>query len=253
MPNGLYSQFMSDVADLTKHASPELLKIKKCYQTFQEGRSALDEVFILQRKDNRTAALSDCDKRRDNYYRCVAGHAKADLLSPIVEKREKAQVLVNKIEAAGYLPGMGNNEKSARMSDLTADLMASPYKEIVELLGLTVEVKEIDDANRRFINLSRERTESNKSSSQALKGVRRQLDNAYRNMISVINSQLTIHSLMDEVEDDGPVVVRQEKQDTSSDPLNDYVLSLNAIIREYKTKINQSGSRPSKEEETPVV
>lgn len=254
MPNGLYSQFMSDVDNQTVRVTPEALKIKKCYQTFKEARSALDEVFILQRKDNRTALIAERDLLRDNLYRCVMGHAKADLYCSVPEKQEKALILVNKIEAAGSLPRLGNNEESARMSDLAADLMASPYKEIVELLGLTAEVKAMDEANRAFITLSRERTESNKATSLAMKEVRRQLDNAYRDMVSVVNSQLTLRSLMDEEVDDGPVVVSlSEETDLSDDPLMDYALSLNAIIREYKTKINQSGNRSNKEEELPVV
>lgn len=254
MPNGLYSQFMSDVDDLIVRITPDALRIKKCYQAFQEGRAELDEVFVRQRKDNRTVKLANIDALRDRIYRSVLGHTKADLISADPEKQDKARILLNKIEAYGYLIRLGNNEESARMSDLLADLTVFPYKEIIESLGLTSEVKAMDEANRAFIALSRERTNSNKTQVSAVKEVRRRLDSSYREMIAVVNSQLTLRSLMDEATDDGPVVVGlSEETDLSGGPLMDFVMNLNAIIREYKTKVNQSGSRSNKRDEKPVV
>lgn len=258
MSNALYVQFMSDVDNQIKRVTPEALKIKKCYQTFSDARATLDSVFITQQKDNRSVSLASQDSVRDRIYRCISGHAKADLFSSNPDKQAKAQILLNKLDAAGYLPTMGNNEESARMDDLGKDLEVSPMAEIVEALGLTDELKAMIAANDAFIALSRERTEDKKNVQLATKEARRVLDPAYRDMISVVNSQITIHALMDEDssgggEDDRPVIESVSVSRALS-PLEDFALSINAIIREYKTKTAQSGSSKKKEEDDrPVI
>lgn len=257
MPNALYAQFMSDADFQVQRVTPEALKIKKCYQTFSDARATFDEAFVKQQKDNRSAQLVDRDSVRDRIYRCISGHAKADLLSSNPDKQSKAQILINKLDAVGYLPGLGNNEESARMDDLGKDLKVSPMKEVVEALGLTAEVDAMIAANDAFIALSRERTEDKKTVQLATKEARMVLDPAYRDMIAVVNSQITINALMDEDssgggEDDRPVI-ESLSDSRALDPLEDFALSINAIIREYKTKTAQSGSTKKKEDDRPVI
>lgn len=256
MPNGLYVQFMSDVDFQIQRVTPEALRIKKCYETFSAGRSALDEVFIKQAKDNRTIQLADCDSFRDRTFRCVSGHANADLNSSDASKQAKAQILVNKLNSVGYLPGMGNNEESARMDDLGKDLKAEPLSEIITALGLTAEVNAMIEANNAFITLSRERTESRKSEvTYASRDIRNVLDPAYRDIIAVVNSQLTLRALMDEESGGGGdrPEIESVDEETVLDPLTDFAQSINAIIREYKTKTAQSGTTAKKEDDRPVI
>lgn len=255
MPNGLYVQFMSDVDFQIRRVTPEALKIKKCYETFSAGRSALDEVFVKQAKDNRTTQLADLDSLRDRIYRCISGHANADLHSSDANKQAKAQIFVNKLNSMGYLPGMGNNEESARMDDLGKDLKVEPLSEVITALGLTAEVNAMIEANNAFITLSRERTESRKSVTHASKDARNALDPAYRDMIAVVNSQITLKALMDEEsggEGDRPEIESIE-ENAVLDPLTDFAQSINAIIREYKTKTAQSGTTLKKEDDRPVI
>lgn len=254
MPNGLYVQFMADVDFHVQRVTPEALKIKKCYDVFTAARSELDATFVSQKKDNRTVELAETDSLRDRIYRCIVGHAKADLLSSDAGKQAKAQVLVNKLDSFGYLPGMGNNEESARTDDLGKELKASPMAEAVEALGLTAEVDALIAANNAFIALSRERTEGKKMATNATKEARAGLDPAYRDMIAVVNSQITIRTLMDEeVEDDRPVI-ESLAETVVTDPLTDFAQSINAVIREYKTKSAQSGTTTGKgEDDRPVI
>lgn len=253
MPNGLYVQFMSDVDFQIQRVTPETLKIKKCYGQFSAARSALDDTFVKQTKDNRTAELAEKDSLRDRIYRCISGHANADLNSSSAEKQEKARILVNKLNSVGYLPGMGNNEESARMDDLGKDLKASPMSELITALGLTAEVEAMIAANNAFIALSRERTESRKSITNATKDARAVLDPAYRDLIAVVNSQITIKSLMDEEAEDDRPVIDSLAEERAVDPLTDFAQSINAIIREYKTKNAQSGTNPKPEDDRPVI
>lgn len=250
MKNSLYAQFMADVDNQIQRVTPAALKITKLYEVFSNGLAAFDSAYVAQRKDDRTAVLADLDKQRDESYRCIIGHAKADLLSCDAEKREKATVLLNRLNTYGAVHRLPNNEQSAALTDMGNVLKESPYVEIIEALALTDEVDGVVAINNQFINLSRTRTESKKALSIDTKEAREVLDPAYKNIISVVNSQITVNNLMDEAEpeEDRPVV-----QSTEIDPLEDFALSLNAIIAEYKKKMNQSGSNSSKDEtpETP--
>mgnify|MGYP005914668477 CR=1 FL=1 len=242
MKNALYSQFMADVDFQVQRVTPEALKIKKCYTAFTAGLERLDNSFVVQRKDNRTADLAAKDTTRDNDYRCTSGHISADIFNPNPDKQSAAQILRNKLDAYGYLPGMGNNEESAKMDDLCKDLQAPPLAELIEKLGLTAEVKAMKDANDAFIALSRERTESGKTlSTEETKAARAELDGAYRDMITVVNSQISLNALMDEEEEERP----GELSVDPVDPLTDFAQSINALIKEYKTKMAQSGSSSS--------
>lgn len=255
MSNGLYVQFMSDVDNQIQRVTPEALKIKKCYGPFSAGREELDEAFVKQTKDNRTVELADLDALRDRIYRCISGHANADLNSSDANKQANAQIFVNKLNALGYLPGMGNNEESARMDDLGKDLKVSPLSEVAETLGLTAEVAAMIKANDAFIALSRQRTESRKVTTSATKEARLALDKAYRDMISVVNSQITLNALMDEDSSGGEDRPEIESIDEKApvDPLTDFAQSINAILREYKTKSAQSGTTQKKEDDRPVI
>lgn len=73
-------------------------------------------------------------------------------------------------------------------------------------------------------------------------------------MIAVVNSQITIRTLMDEeVEDDRPVI-ESLAETVVTDPLTDFAQSINAVIREYKTKSAQSGTTTGKgEDDRPVI
>lgn len=241
MKNALYSQFMADVDHHVQRITPEALKIKKCYAAFTAGREQLDNSFVQQRKDNRTAELNAKDTARDSCYRCLSGHISADLLNPDPDRQSAAKVLRNKFDAYGYIPALGNNEESAKIDDLSRDLQSEPLAELIEKLHLTPEVQAMKEANEAFIALARERTESNKRlNTDETKTARAALDNAYRDMITVINSQISINALMDQEEDgeDRP----GELSADPVDPLSDFAQSINALVKEYKTKMAQSGS-----------
>ncbi len=246
MKNSLYAQFMADTDNQILRVTPAALKITRLYADFTAGRAAFDNAYVVQKKDDRTATLAEIDKQRNESYRCINGHAKADLLSFNAERREKAQILLNRMNAYGQIHRLPNNEKSAAITDLVNVVQETPYAEIVEELGYKDEFDGLNAINNQFINLSRTRTESKKSQNMATADARNMLDPAYRNIIQVVNSQISINNMMDpaEPEEDEPIV-----QSAASDPLEDFALSMNAIISEYKKKMNQSGSNSNKDEQ----
>lgn len=240
LSNPLFVQFMADVDFQVQRVTPEALKIRKCYASFSAAGELVDAAFLMQQKDNETANSDAKDVWRDEIYRCFSGHVSADLTSSVPAKREHARVVRNKIDSYGYLPSLGNNAESAKMSDLGKDLQTSPLKESVEALGMTDEVVAMVAANNDYVALARGRVESRKLTTENMKSARNRQGDAYRQMISLVNSQVTVNSLIDEEEGERPGELSVLSDEL--DPLTDFVLSMNALIKEYKTKIAQSGT-----------
>lgn len=251
MKNALYSQFMADVDFHVQRVTPEALKIKKCYAAFSAGLERLDNTFVVQRKDNRSAELAANDATRDSGYSCFSGHISADLFSLIPGNKSAAQTLRNKLDAYGYIPGLANNEESAKLGDLCKDLQIAPLAELVERLGRTADVEAMKSANDAFIALSRERTESSKAGTDATKAARADQDKYYRDMIAVVDSQITLNNLMDAEEEERPGELSVLTEGESLDPLTDFAQSINALIKEYKTKMAQSGTSNKGDSERP--
>lgn len=82
-----------------------------------------------------------------------------------------------------------------------------------------------------------------------MKSARADLDEKYRNMIDVVNSQITINTFMDGGEEED----RPGELSGQEDPLADFVQSINALVKEYKTKMAQSGpiNKPGGDDERP--
>lgn len=244
MNNALYVQFMSDIDHHIKRVGASELKLTKCYEVFTARRQELDGAFVVQRKDNLTRMLEEKDTERMNAFRCLRWHVHADLYSADKTIRDTAISINNKIESYGITSKSGYNVKSSKLEDLGKDLQASPWKEEIETLGRTDNVSSMMEANAEFVSLSRERTEKNKMATVAVRTVRLDMDKAYRDVVSVINSQITMRSLVEEdnADNDGGYPDVQSETDDTTDTLSGFVMSINAVIKEYKLKIAQSGS-----------
>lgn len=236
LTNNLYAQFMADVDCQVVRVTPEALKVVNCYNSFKEGRLLFDTVYISQRKDNRTVPLATLDDKRKSVYSSFHMHVKAELHSTDSTRKEQATILYNRIESYGKITRMGATAASAEITDLCKTLATDEYQEIIEALGLTDDVTSLEDLNNQYISLSRERTESGKIVTVSTVQARKGLDPLYRRLIAVVNAQITINNYMDvvptEPEEDEPVV-----QAAVENPLEDFALSINAIISEYKQKL----------------
>ena len=69
--NDLYVQFMTDVKAAIENATPEALRIAKCYTAFNTAFDQLDDAYQMQRKNSLTAELKELDALRDEGFRCL--------------------------------------------------------------------------------------------------------------------------------------------------------------------------------------
>lgn len=276
LPNALYVQYLADVDYHIQRVTPEALKIGKCYETFKAARQDLDTAFVIQRKNNETKSLSQKDAWRTQLFRCVKLHIQADLYCSDPAKREKAQTVMNKIDSYENLTKLGYDAKSAKLDDLGKELTDAILAPTVEELGRTKDVADMIEANNDFMNSTRENTDEDKEETINAKEARTATDKAYRDIVTVVNSQLALNELMggddddtgeDDTNPDGddedqnlPSVQSLEK--TSADPLADFAKSVNALIKRYKDRLalsegikkaHEKDEKPDDSEDRPVV
>lgn len=253
LTNSLYAQYMEDVDKQIQRLTPTALKISKCYTAFTAGKEQFDEAYKQQTKNNLTEELLEKDQARDDRYRCFLGHVKADINNVEAEKRAAAKRILNWIGSFKDVLRATRRAQSADMTEMGAKLSEEPLSADVELLGQTENLNQMIAANEAYKELSLERTETRKDTLlNAVKEARTVLDDAYRNVVAMVNSQVTLRELSDEADEeesgsDGPSI---QSLSEPVDVLTDFVRSINALIKEYKTEVAQSGANPEPDDET---
>lgn len=246
--NDLYSRYMRAVNEHIQRLTAEALKITKCYEAFSAARAQLDAAYIKQRKNNLTEALALKDQERDEYWRCLEKHIEADLYSSDPTKRAGAKILTNKLDSYGNLLTLGRRAESERMQDMGQDLCTSPWSDEIEKLGREADRDAMIKANNEYMELDDQREEGQKEVvTNAVRDARLALDEAYRNVVAAVNAQVIYKSFVD-ADSGSSEPEYPEVQSETLDPLEDFVKSINRLIKSYKTTAEQSGSETKPDE-----
>ena len=254
LPNSLYAQYMTETDVRIKNATPEALRILKSYEPFKMALDHLNKVYKQQRKNNLTNLLIEKDKERDDRYRCLYGHAKADLCNGDPDIRQSAQRVVNKMESYGDVIRASRRSQSADMTDMGEALSTEPLSADIEKMGQTANLNQMIAANNAYIELNRERSEGKKSIVvNATKNAREELDDKYRIVVSAINAQVMMNAYVDEkTQEDEPSLPEVQAAQTTAEVLADFVRSMNVLIKEFKTEAEQLGSDKNPDDSTPT-
>ena len=190
--NGLYAQFMADVKKLILKFTPKALKVSGSYKNYEAWLEKFNAAYVRQVKNNLTASLEEKDKERDDRYRCFFAHVKADLYNGDPKKREAAQRVLNRIEALPNVLKSSRRKQSAEMTEMGDALSTGTLATDVETIGQTENLNMMISANEEYIELSDERSESRKDIQlNAVRDAREGLDDAYREVVSMVNAQIT--------------------------------------------------------------
>lgn len=236
LSNSLYMQFMDDVDEAIRDTTPEVLKIKNLYGDFSALLEKLDESYQLQKRNNITATLDEKDKIRKDRLRCFLLHVEADQYNEDPTKRESSRVITNRMDSYGNILRASRRNVTAKMKDAGQALQAEPLAEEVENIGQTDNVAAFIAANEAYHTLSLERTEERKQLViKAMLSNRNEMDDVYRKIVSVVNSQVTLNALMDEDTGSGSEPGLPEVQAEGTDnPLVEFVKTINALIKETR-------------------
>lgn len=242
--NSLYVQFMDDVDTTIQRVTPEALKITIRYAEFQAKRQKLDDAYQLQMKSNLTILLVDKDKERKDRLRCFLLHVEAEKYNADPTKRESSRLITNRIDSYGDIIKASRRSVTAKIKDAGKVLQSEPLATEVKNIGQTENVAIFMQANEEYRTMSLERSEIRKTAvKKAMLTARDEMDNVYRQIVLVINSQVTLKALMDAEESDDPNEDFPSVQaNTLENPLEDFVKSINILIKEYREEADKIGS-----------
>lgn len=236
LDNKLYIGFLRDVNHFIEVKTPIALGISNCYENFRQRLEVANNSRQPRSKHPLTAELAKQHARRQACFRCLKGHVRADIDNDDPALREHARILNDKIESYGDMLHVGRTTFTARAADLGRDLSAEPLAEHVAKLGQTANVLALIAANNAYTGLVSKRRNSKKNFvPNAFRDARIALDQAYRELVAAVNSQIIRNMLGDDV-----------KVENIAE-LEDFAKIVNVLIKSYRTTMKQTGPDKKKD------
>lgn len=157
-----------------------------------------DEAFVTARALSGTADVEQKDAARDelSIYVCLTVEAKR--YSPVAAEREAAMRLYASISPYRQAHQRPYAENTALVTNMVADLQGDALAADVALLGLADAVTALKTANEEFntVYAGRSDEKQGRESSEKMKTIRPQVDEAYRSLVAAINSLYQVNQLV---------------------------------------------------------
>ena len=186
--NGAHYMFMYRVS--TRASEIEIIG-QKMPDRLSELQAALvteDKCLVLSQKSLLSDKLKEADKLRDDYYRAFKKAVKGSEGIPVPAIQEAAVILLQLLKDYNINPSGQLDKETGMLMNLVNDLLGK-NKTQVETLGLLPLVEELKKANDEVIEVTTQRMdESLKTAVGALKTARTATDEAYRDLVKMINA-----------------------------------------------------------------
>lgn len=236
LDNSLYMGFMREVKSFLAAKTPAAMGIEGCATKFVKALEKANRSKRPRSKHPLTKELAILHENRKARLRCLKGHVWADLDNEDPEVREHARILRNKIDSYGNLMRASRRVLAANLNDMYRDMSVEPLRTHVEKLGQMANLNAIHAANTAFQNTLDERVDSKKQIiPNAFRDARIALDQAYRELVAAVNSQIIRNMLGDDV-----------KVENIAE-LEDFAKIVNVLIKSYRTTMKQSGPDKKKD------
>ena len=188
--NAEYYQFMVSVFDLFTQCDFVRGNFEYLYESMGESLRAAETALAAERKNEKVKEKNEADRYRDRLHSKLFNYLKAVLYDERDPRFDDAQAVMRIVKEAGNPTRLAENAQSAMMTALGNRL--EPYRNQLEAIGAQQIADEMLEANRTFITVERELREmlaAQKLSDTpvSMNGARKQIDPAYRAIVSGIN------------------------------------------------------------------
>lgn len=193
MNSGTQFLFVKDVLALAIADALVYEKAKDYVEELQTALKAEDAVLKLSTKSLLTDDITAADAERDKYYTSFKKAVEAFLPMPVEELAKAAKVLNQVIKDYNISVSWLLTRETAMLMNLIDDL-ENKYAAEVKTLNLTPFVEQLKDANERVHTLLNKR-ESERIGQQvgALKTARTATDEAYRQLVKMVNALAMVY------------------------------------------------------------
>jgi hypothetical protein len=166
------------------------------YNEFADLLAQEKQIVDAQKSSDYTQQIAEADHRDDRLITGIRETVNAALHHFDSAVVAAAQSIWLRLKTFGEIQAKSYEEEAAAINILIADLQSDEFAAKVTLLGLTPWVNELAEAVAEFEALLRLRNiQQAAKPKQRLRGVRKQIEAAYRNMVTYINSAATLDAM----------------------------------------------------------
>lgn len=186
---------------------------------FDTDLALLVDLVNQSRISDETAQMLDVDKQRDDLVVYVTSSATQMKSSPLPAQRSAAQTVYNIIKPYIGIYKSANQQETAQIEGLLADLAKPGIPELIKTLGLTDVITALREANTEYATLTAQRT-NNKA-------------------VSIKENSTAVRLRMDALYDDMTTMAFVQSVANPTEETASFVNNLNALIDETSALYNQ--------------
>lgn len=236
--NSEHNQFHHGSSNAMDDATAEKYGIKPIRDTYLNKFKEEERQFILSRKFPSTKKIEEANKKRSNCFIYLRDTVYAALYCPVENKRKAAEALAEVFEVYRTSNLKPHAEATAEIRNLLNDLYLEENVEHLNTLGLGEAVEFLTSANDSFEAIYDQRSEEKRIrvSTDSLKEIRQQVDEAYRAYANAINVLYQMNELV-------------QKDATTRDELGLIINKINAQIVQLDETLSRRAARAENGEE----
>ncbi len=167
-------------------------KVPKLVEALQSAADGEYDTYNQVSKNELTALIQSSDIARGRYFQTLCTQIRGYKNYPGSEKYVAAEALLYLVKHSGIYPRMQRDQETLAINDLVDSLKSDDYAGYVTLLGLDEVVEALSSANSETRSLMYERTQQKAAHVVgAAKTARTQSNDAYRNLVQMVDSLAT--------------------------------------------------------------
>lgn len=204
-----------------------------------------NDCYLRNKAFQDTPELQAADGKRDNLFLYSSQTISTAELSPVEAIAQAGKRLAYQLVPYKDAPRLSYASNTAAITDFVEKMRETANAADIETLGLTQAIDALDEANKEFNRIYAGRSSEllTRASSENMKSIRSQVDAAFKQVASAINSLYQVNEL---------VTKDTEKGQT----LGNMIDSVNAILYQLQTTLSRAGvgSKPTApEDDKPII
>lgn len=219
--------------------------ISQLREEYQRLFDVENECYLRNTAFQDTPELQAADRKRDDRFLYNSQSINTACLSPIEATAEAGQRLAYHAKPYINAPRLTYAANTAAVTDFIEKMREPANAADIATLGLTAAIDALDEANKEFNKIYTQRSTEllTRASSENMKSIRSQVDDAFKNIASAINAFYQVNELTTKDAE------KKKKLETVID-------GVNAILYQLQKTLSRAGvgAKPStKPDDKPVI
>lgn len=231
--NHEHYQAHHDMLDIITIDFATEFEIPQLREKYQQLFNIENNCYLRNTAFPDTPELQIFDRRRNNYFLYNSQNIRTSLLSPFEEVVESGTRLFYELTPYIEAPRLNYASNTAMIRDFIEKMREPANAADMEVLNLTASLEALDKANKEFNRLYLDRSTElfTRSTSEKMKDIRPQVDDAFKELGSTINALYKINELI-------------TKDAKKGEKLETVIDKVNAILFQLQVTLSRAGVSP---------